>query len=129
MDEPRMKTQIDAKAGLNTAIGGHELCAWQPVRGVVWVQTRNPKHARRLAKRADGRLFVRGVAGGYLKTFEFRPSLAWAVRLMKRYLAHLTPTNEGLGRAACPVAKRGPGRGWRQRVGPKRAINCLDGPL
>ena len=122
MDEPRMKTQIDAKAGLNTAIGGHELCAWQPVRGVVWVQTRNPKHARRMGQRQDGRLVVRGVAGGYLKTFEFRRSLAWAPRLMKRYLADETATNEGLGRAACPVAKWGPGRGWRQRIPSKAGL-------
>ena len=92
--------------GLNAAIGGHELCAWQPVRGVVWVQTRNPEHARRMAKRADGRLVVRGVAGGYLKTFEFRGSLAWAARLMKRYLTGETATNGALGRAVCPVASR-----------------------
>ena len=101
--------------GLNAAIGGHELCAWQPVRGVVWVQTRNPEHARRMAKRADGRLVVRGVAGGYLKTFEFRRSLTWAGRLMKRYLGGETTANEGLEGAGCPGAKRGPGRGWRQR--------------
>ena len=123
----RMNT--DCTTGLNAAIGGHELCAWQPVRGVVWVQTRNPKHARRMAKRADGRLVVRGVAGGYLKTFEFRRSLAWAGRLMKRYLSGETTANEGLGRAVCPEAARAPGRGWRQRTGPKRQVNCLGGPL
>jgi hypothetical protein len=93
------------------------------------VQTRNPKHARRMAKRADGRLVVRGAAGGYLKTFEFRRSLAWAARLMNRYLTNETTANEGLGRAVCPVAARAPGRGWRQRTGPKRQVNCLGGPL
>ena len=93
------------------------MCAWQPVRGVVWVQTRNPKHARRMAQRKNGRLVVRGVAGGYLRTFEFRGSLAWAARLMKRYLADETATNEALGRTECVVARRGPGRGWGQRVG------------
>jgi len=119
----------DCRTTLTATIGGHVLCAWQPVRGVVWVQTRDPWHARRLGQREDGRLVVRGVGGGYLKTFEFRRSLAWAARLMKRYLADETTTNEGLGRAACPVVKRGPGRGWRQRTGPKRHLNCLDGPL
>lgn len=113
-----MKTRVDDKAGLNTAIGGYELCAWQPVRGVVWVQTRNPLHGRRLAKRGDGRLVVRGVAGGYLKTFEFRRSLAWAGRLMKRYLAGETTPNEGLGRAVCPRTSRAirAGRGQRTDV-------------
>src|SRR3974390_2184107 len=113
-----MKTRIDEKSGLNTAIGGHELCAWQPVRGVVWVQTRNPLHGRRLAKRGDGRLVVRGVAGGYLKTFEFRGSLAWAARLMKRYMADETTANERLGRAICPRTSRA------IRAGRGRAGGC-----
>jgi len=104
-----MKTLIEGKTGLNEAIGGPELCAWQPARGVVWVQTRNPLHGRRLAKRGDGRLVVRGVAGGYLKTYEFQKSLTWAARLMKRYLTGETTPNEGLGRAICPVGSRGSG--------------------
>lgn len=74
----RMNMSLSAKTPLNTAIGDQELSAWQPVRGVAWVQTRNPSHARRMAKRSDARLVVRGVAGGYLKTFEFRQSMAWA---------------------------------------------------
>ena len=95
-----------ASIPLNTAVGDRDLCAWQPVRGVTWVQTRNPDHARRMAKRRDGRLVVRGVAGGYLKTFEFSRSLAWAVRLMKRYLASETTANAASNRAICPPAKR-----------------------
>jgi hypothetical protein len=99
------------------AVGGQELCAWQPVRGVVWVQTREAKHARRMAQREDGRLVVRGVAGGYLKTFEFRRSLAWAGRLIKRYMAGETATNAALGRAVCPVAGRANAAGRGQRAG------------
>ena len=101
-----MKTLIEGKTGLNEAIGGHELCAWQPVRGVVWVQTRNHSHGRRMAKRRDGRLVVRGVAGGYLRTFEFRRSLTWAIGLMKRYIAAEMTANAALGHAICPVASR-----------------------
>ena len=86
----------------NTAVGDRELCAWQPVRGIVWVQTRNPNHARRMAKRSDGKLVAWGVAGGYLKTFEFQQSLAWAIRLLNRYTAAETTANEALGRAICP---------------------------
>ncbi len=112
-----MKTLIDGETGLNSAIGGHELCAWQPARGVVWVQTRNPKHARRMAQREDSHLVVRGVAGGYLKTFEFRGSLTWAARLMKRYLTDEMATNGALGRAVCPVASRPGETDTRLRTG------------
>lgn len=88
------------KYSLNSAVGDRELCAWQPVPGITWVQTRSPKHASRLARRRDGRLVARGVAGGYLRTFEFRKSLAWALRLMARYTSSETGTNEALNCAA-----------------------------
>jgi hypothetical protein len=104
-----MNTDLKHKAirvPLNTAVGDRDLCAWQPVRGVTWVQTRNPNHARRMAKRRDGRLVAYGVAGGYLKTFEFQRPLSWAVRLMKRYLAAETTANAALNRAVCPATKR-----------------------
>ena len=91
---------------LNEAVGGRELCAWQPARGVVWVQTRNARHARRLSQRSDGRLVARGVAGGYLRTFEFRRSMGWAVKLMKRYLASEKATNGASGRTICPTRSR-----------------------
>jgi hypothetical protein len=91
---------------LNTAIGDRDLCVWQPVRGICWVQTRNPKHARRLAKRSDGRLVAYGVTGGFLKTFEFQKPLAWAVRLLNRYTAAELTANAVLGRAICPETNR-----------------------
>ena len=93
------------KIPLGTGVGDQDLCAWQPVRGVAWVQTRNPNHARRMAKRSDGRLVAYGVAGGFLKTFEFRRSLPWAVRLMKRYTAGEVTANEALGHAIWPERK------------------------
>ena len=88
---------------LNTTVVGRDLCAWQPVRGPVWVQTRNPGPAQRLAKRTDGRWVVRGGAGGYLRTFEFRKSVTWAMRLMTRYTATETGTNEPL---ICAAGRR-----------------------
>jgi hypothetical protein len=87
---------------LNSVIGGGSLSAWQPVKGITWVQTRSPQHAGRLSKRGDGRLVVRGVGGGYLKTFEFRRSLVWAVRLINRYSVAETAANAALSRAVCP---------------------------
>ena len=83
----------------NAAVGDRDLCVWQPVRGVVWVQTRNPQHARRLFQRQDGKLVAWGVAGGYLKTFEFARSITWAINLMARYAAAEKATNGALGRA------------------------------
>lgn len=70
---------------LNEVIGTRELCAWQVAPGVTWVQARLPEHANRLAKRSDGRLVARGMAGGYLKTYAFRHSLSWAAKLIRRY--------------------------------------------
>lgn len=106
---------------LNTAVGNGELCAWQPVRGVVWIQTRDPKHAKLLAKRKAGRLVVRGVAGGFLRTFEFRHSLAGAVRVMARYSAAEETANAALERARCPRTNRNPesvvGKESRRQIG------------
>ena len=125
----RTSMNVGARAPLNEAVGGRELCAWQPVRGVVWVQTRNPKHARRMAQRQDSRLVAYGVAGGYLKTFEFRRSLAWAAAMMKRCLADERATNAVSNRAVCPVASRaslagrGQGAGVAARAGAANGQN------
>lgn len=79
---------------LDTTIGNDALCAWQPSPGVTWVQTRSPQFACKLARRQDSRLVMRGVSGGYLRTFEFRHSLTWAQRLIRRYSLALRVTNE-----------------------------------
>lgn len=89
---------------LNSPVGCRDLCAWQPVKGVTWVQTRDPGHATRLARRSDGRLVVEGVAGGFLRTFEFNRPLSWAVALIERYTGNETDTNAASGRAVCPRA-------------------------
>lgn len=90
---------------MNT-IGTPELRAWSPAPGVVWIQTRNPRHARRLAKRRHARRVAYSVAGPFLETFELRKSLRWAARLLARLTAASdTPPNGQLscGRPA-PVA-------------------------
>jgi hypothetical protein len=112
----------EAMGALDRLAGDGDLCAWQPVRGVTWVQTRRPSHARRLAKRRDGRLVVRGVAGGDLKTIRVARPPAWAVRLMKRYMAAETTANAALNRAICPPAKRAPRLDRRQRTNPTRRL-------
>ncbi len=89
---------------LNSVVGDRILSAWQPVSGVTWVQTRSPEHARRLSKRRDARPVVVGVAGGYLRTFEFRHSLAWARKLITRYTIKEASPN---GPKTLPAASRG----------------------
>ena len=86
----------------NTVIGTDAICAWQPAPGITWVQCRAAEHANRLAKRRDSRLVVRGMAGGYLKTYEFRHSLAWAKRLIRRYTRQNHSANERLSTPATP---------------------------
>jgi hypothetical protein len=88
-------------------IGGRELSAWQVAPGVVWVQTRSAVFARKLSQRRDARLVVRGVAGSYLRTFEFQHGLAWARRLIRRYLTKTgTPTNGKEIAPACPARRQ-----------------------
>lgn len=91
------------KRDLNTVIGSRELCVWQPASGITWIQTRSAQFARKLSQRGDSRLIVRGVAGGYLRTFELHHSLAWACRLIARYTAAETLTNEPKNSPACPA--------------------------
>ena len=94
------------KSTLNVAIGCRALSAWQVAPGVTWVQARLPEHTNRLAKRSDGRLVVRGMAGGYLKTFEFRHSLAWAERLIRRYIRPNHTSNARINSPVCPPRRR-----------------------
>jgi hypothetical protein len=90
-----------ARTPLNTVVGTDMLCAWQPAPGITWVQTRSPQFARKLSQRNDARLVVRGVAGGYLRTFEFAHPLAWAQRLIARYTRNEKTTN---ARGSVPVS-------------------------
>ena len=78
---------------LNTTIGDHDLCAWQPWPGTTWVQTRLPEHARRLSQRQDAQLVAKDNGGGYLRTYAFDKPLAWAERLISRYTLPELATN------------------------------------
>jgi hypothetical protein len=97
---------------LNSVIGTDQLCAWQPVTHITWVQTRSPQFARKLLQRQDARLVMRGVVGGYLRTFEFWHGLAWAQRLVGRYTRNRKATNARKIHAALPAngLSNGPGR-------------------
>jgi hypothetical protein len=73
---------------------------------VVWVQTRSPQFARKLSQRSDSRLVARGVAGGYLRTFEFPHGLAWAGRLIARYVKNGKATNARKSASLCPPRRQ-----------------------
>jgi hypothetical protein len=94
------------KPALNVVIGNRELSAWQTAPGMTWVQTRLPQFARKLSQRGDSRQVVCGVAGGYLRTFEFHHGMAWARRLIARYAAIETPTNARKIAPACPARRQ-----------------------
>lgn len=84
-------------------IGDAELSAWRVAPGACWVQTRSPRHARRLAQRQDSRLVAWGVAGSYLRTFELHHSLAWARRLVCRYTENGKATGAAFSASALPA--------------------------
>jgi len=96
-------------------IGNRKLSAWPVAHGVCWVQTRSLLFARKLSRRADGRLVAWGVSGGILRTFEFSHGMAWARRLIARYQSAEKVTNARLSasnsqatsRAASGVATEG----------------------
>jgi hypothetical protein len=82
--------------------GDRYLSAWLVAPGVCWIQTRSPFYARKLEQRADSRLVARGVAGGFLRTFEFNHGLAWAERLLARYAKNGVPTKAAALSPASP---------------------------
>ena len=88
------------------AIGCHELSAWLVAPGVTLVQSRSPQFARKLSQRSDSRLVARGVAGGYLRIFEFQHGLAWAGRLIARYTKNKTATNAQKSAPICPSRRQ-----------------------
>ena len=107
---PARTAENVSRLPLNTPIGNHLLSAWQPVEGTTWVQSRSPEYAQKLSRRSDGRLVLRGVAGGYMRTFEFPHTLAWALRLIRRYTSNGTVTNERFSAPAlapCSIRQRG----------------------
>ena len=87
-------------------IGDRWLSAWLVAPSICWIQTRSPQFARKLSQRSDSRLVARGVAGGYLRTFEFSHGLAWAERLIARYTKNGMATNARKSAPICPPRRQ-----------------------
>jgi hypothetical protein len=60
---------------------------WPVESGVWWIQTREPRLARKLSRRTDTRLVAIGVDGGFLRVFELRRTPSFVRRLIIRYEA------------------------------------------
>lgn len=66
---------------------GPRLSGWPIDKGVSWLQTREPRLARKLERRSDTRLVAFGVADGYVRIFQLRRPPAFVKRLIARYAA------------------------------------------
>jgi hypothetical protein len=90
---------------MNTSlIGNTTLSAWRVSPGFIWVQTSSAQFDRKLSRRFDSQLVAYGVAGRYLRTFEFNHGLAWARRLIARYHQPAKVANNQFSVSECPPA-------------------------
>jgi len=60
---------------------------WPVESGVWWIQTREPRLARKLSRRSDTRLVAASASGGFLRVFEIRRPPSFVRRLIARYKA------------------------------------------
>jgi hypothetical protein len=77
------------------------ISAWSVATGVWWIQTREPRLARKLGRRSDTRLVAFGVVGGFLRIFEVRRSPSFVRRLTARYTASNERFREPEGTDQC----------------------------
>jgi hypothetical protein len=63
-----------------------ELCAWQVVPGVFWIQTTEPRFSRKLEKREDVRRVEVSGVNHFRRTFELRGRRRKIQRIIDRYL-------------------------------------------
>ncbi len=59
--------------------------AWRVAPGVVWLQVHEARLTEALKKVTGWKLVAYGVAGGYLRIFEFHRPLAWALDWITRH--------------------------------------------
>jgi hypothetical protein len=66
--------------------GPPQLCAWQVVPGVFWIQTTEPQFSRKLEKRQDARRVELSGVNHFRRTFELRGTWRKVRRIIDRYL-------------------------------------------
>jgi hypothetical protein len=71
---------------VNATYGPAELCAWQVVPGLFWLQTTEPEFSRKLEKREDARRVENSGVNHFRRTFELRGTWRKIRRIIDRYL-------------------------------------------
>jgi hypothetical protein len=111
-----MNEKLNEYSALQTEDSAHEtvgtsLCsAWKVAPGVVWVQSRSPKLAKKLKQIAGHKQVAYSVVGGYLRTFEFKKSLAWARKWIARHTAANEPFSDQKSFQSNRAQKKGSSR-------------------
>ena len=79
------KLRLSAR-DVNATYGPPELCAWQVVPGVFWIQTTEPQFSRKLEKREDARRVEISGVNHFRRTFEVGGTWRKVRRIIDRYL-------------------------------------------
>lgn len=87
-------------------IGDSSISAWLVAPGVCWIQTRSPRHARRLSQRSDTHVVVTGAGGGFLKTFEIDRPMSWAKAFIARHEPREEPIDRPFLSPGSPTSRR-----------------------
>jgi hypothetical protein len=85
LSAPRPESKRPAMRNGDT-FGPPELCAWQVVPGVFWIQTTEPQFSRKLEKREDARRVEISGVNHFRRTFELRGTWRKVRRIIDRYL-------------------------------------------
>jgi hypothetical protein len=93
--------------------GRPELCAWQVVPGVFWIQTTEPQFSRKLEKREDARRVEFTGVNHFRRTFEIHGTRRKIRRIIDRYLVsasdqfswHFQPQGASNQRGSINVAR------------------------
>ena len=82
----RLPAKFARKRSQSDTFGPPELCAWQVVPGVFWIQTTEPQFSRKLEKREDVRRVEISGVNHFRRTFELRGTWRKVRRIIDRYI-------------------------------------------
>ena len=68
-------------------VGTSLCCAWKVAPKTVWIQSHSAQLTKKLKQVTGYKEVASSVLGGYLRTLEFRKSLAWARSWIERHTA------------------------------------------
>src|SRR5215831_18847566 len=82
----RLPAKLARKHSQSDTYGPLQLCAWQVVPGVFWIQTTEPQLSRKLEKREDARRVEISGVNHFRRTFELRGTWRKVRRIIDHYL-------------------------------------------